>query len=66
MKNLQPNIYATFPNVEALIDDLAHKPQFNPMQWAKIMYLRTKRDRFSQAHLTAAVMGILVPGLKGT
>jgi len=66
LKNLQPNIYAAFPNIEALIDDLAHKPQFNSMQWAKIMYLRNKRDRFSQAHLAAAVMGILVPGLKGT
>jgi hypothetical protein len=65
MKNLQPNIYTAFPNIQALIDDLARKPRFNSMQWAKIMYLRNKRDRFSQAHLTAAVMGILVPGLKG-
>jgi hypothetical protein len=30
------------------------------------MYLRNKRDRFSHAHLAAAVMGILVPALKGT
>jgi hypothetical protein len=65
LKNLQPNIYAAFPNIEALIDDLAQKPRFNSMQWAKIMYLRNKRDRFSQAHLAAAVIGILVPGLKG-
>jgi Nucleotidyl transferase AbiEii toxin, Type IV TA system len=66
LKSLQPNIYAAFPNIEALIDDLADKPRFNSMQWAKIMYLRNKRDRFSQAHLAAAVMGILAPGLKGT
>jgi hypothetical protein len=65
MKRLQPNIYAAIPHVEAVIDDLAQKPRFNPMQWAKIMYLRDERDRFTQAHLTAAVTGVLVPGLKG-
>jgi hypothetical protein len=66
MRELQPDNYAPFPDIDALIDDLAKSPRFKPMQWAKIMYLRNKRDRFTQAHLTAAVMGILVPGLRGT
>jgi hypothetical protein len=65
MRELQPNSYATFPNIEALINDLAQKPQFDSMQWAKIMYLRGERDRFTQAHLVAAVTGILVPELRG-
>jgi hypothetical protein len=66
MRELQPDNYAPFPDIDALIDDLAKSPRFKPMQWAKIMYLRNRRDRFTQAHLTAAVMGILVPGLRGT
>lgn len=65
MKRLQSNVYASFPNIEALIDDLAQKPQFSSMQWSKMMYLRDKRDRFTQTHLIAMVTGILVPGLRG-
>lgn len=66
LRKLQPDVYAAFPDTGALIDDLESKPQFDTTQWARIMYLRNKRDRFTQAHLTAAVMGILAPGLKVT
>jgi hypothetical protein len=64
MKKLQPSVYASFPNIDVLIDDLAQKPKFSSMQWSKIMYLRNERDRFSQNHLIAMVTGILVPGLR--
>ncbi|MBV9194209.1 MAG: nucleotidyl transferase AbiEii/AbiGii toxin family protein [Solirubrobacterales bacterium] len=65
MKQLQPSVYAPFTGIDALIDDLAKKPQFSSMQWTKIMYLRNRRDRFTQNHLIAMVTGILVPGLRG-
>jgi hypothetical protein len=65
MSRLQPDIYAAFPSIDALLDDLAQRPQFSSTQWSRIMYLRDARDRFTQAHLIAAVTGVLVPGLKG-
>ncbi len=66
MKQLQPDTYAAFPNVDALITDLSLKPQLDSAQWAQIMYLRDKRDQFKRAHLIVAVTHILVPALRGS
>ena len=66
MSQLQPDVYAAFPNIDALITDLLAKPQLDGAQWAEIMYLRDQRDRFNPALLEVAVTRILVPGLRGS
>jgi hypothetical protein len=66
MSQLQPDVYAAFPNIDALIADLSAKPQLAATQWAEIMYLRDQRDRFKPALLEVAVTRILVPGLRGS
>jgi hypothetical protein len=65
MRALQPKVYAPFPNVDAVIADLARDPQFSRQQWLKIIYLRQHRDRFTQQFLQHAVQELLVPGMKG-
>jgi hypothetical protein len=66
MSQLQPDVYAAFPNIEALIADLLAKPQLDGAQWAEIMYLSDQRDNFKPALLEMAVTRILVPGLRGS
>ena len=66
MSQLQPDVYAAFPNIDALIADLSAKPQLAAARWAEIMYLRDQRDRFKPALLEVAVTRILVPGLRGS
>jgi hypothetical protein len=64
MRALQPERYAAFPHVDALVGDLAKPPELSTRQWQEIMYLRKQRDRFSQEFVTRAVREILVPGLR--
>lgn len=66
MRELQPDVYAAFPSIDVIIADLGLKPQLDASNWAEIMYLIDKRDQFKPAHLTAAVLGILVPGLQSS
>jgi hypothetical protein len=66
MSQLQPDVYAAFPNIDALIADLLSKPQLDRAQWAEIMYLRDQRNHFNPALLEVAVTRILVPGLRGS
>jgi hypothetical protein len=65
MRDLQPAVYASFPNVDALIEDLAKNPEFSQDQWIKLVYVRAHRDRFSQKLVQRAVQELLVPGLSG-
>jgi hypothetical protein len=64
MRKLQPDNYSAFRNVDALIGDLAKPPMLDKQQWARIMYVRAQRDRFSPETITPAVREILADGLR--
>lgn len=66
MAKIQPGTYAQFPDVNALIADLAKPPKFDRAQWLKIMYIRAQRDRFTQEFITQAVREILARNLRET
>lgn len=64
MRTLQPDIYAPFPHIDALIGDLSRPPRFDAGQWREIMYVRAQRDRFKPQLLIDAVTKILAAGLQ--
>lgn len=64
MRQLQPDVYAPFPHVDALIDKLDEKPVFPTAQWQRIMYVRQHREKFSPTLLERAVRELLVPRLR--
>ena len=64
MRRLQPSLYAPFPHIEALVGELSKPPQLDRTQWARIMYVRSERDRYRQDVITDAVTNILARGLR--
>jgi len=64
MRRLQPDTYRPFPSVDAVIGKLAQPPQFDRVQWQKLVYLQAHRAAHSQADLRRIVQQTLAPGLR--
>lgn len=64
MRKLQPDVYAAFPHVDALVGDLSKPPRLDATQWNRVMYVRSQRDRFTQKLIADAVTRILAPELR--
>jgi len=64
MRALQPNTYGPFPSVEAVIGKLAQPPDFDRVQWQKLVYLQANRAAYSQADLRRIVQQTLAPGIR--
>jgi hypothetical protein len=64
MRELQPDIYRTFPSVDAVIGKLAQPPQFDQVQWQKLVYLQAHRAAYSPEDLRRIVQETLAPGLR--
>jgi len=64
MKKIQPDHYAAYPSIEGIVGDLARSPSLSQTQWADIIYLRSRRDRFTPELVTGAVRELLVPMLR--
>jgi hypothetical protein len=63
MRKIQPDRYATLGSIEDVARALQMDPNFSADEWEKLVYLRARRDRFSQATLQRAVQTLLVPML---
>jgi hypothetical protein len=63
MRKIQPDRYASLGSVEDVTRALQMDPSFSADEWEKLVYLRARRDRFSQATLKSAVQTLLVPML---
>jgi hypothetical protein len=61
MANLQPDNYQAFPNIDALIVDLAAPVAFPKQDWQKIMYVKSAQGVYQPKLLSAAVEQLLVP-----
>ncbi len=66
MRRLQPDIYSPFPSVETIVGKLAQPPQFDRVQWQKLVYLQAHRAAYSQTDLRRIVQQTLAPGLRGS
>jgi hypothetical protein len=64
MRALQPDNYAAWASVDDVVRSLAEDPVFSAQEWEKIVYLKSRRDRFNQATLKGAVQTLLVPMLR--
>lgn len=64
MRTLQPDRYADFPNVDALIGELAKPPRVDPGQWASILYIRSFQSRLAPDLIVRAVRDVLAVGLR--
>jgi hypothetical protein len=64
MRALQPNMYSSFPSVEAVIGKLAQPPDFDRVQWQKLVYLQAHRAAYSQADLRRIVQQTLAPEIR--
>ncbi|OJU84375.1 MAG: hypothetical protein BGO11_16715 [Solirubrobacterales bacterium 70-9] len=64
MRGVQPTNYAPWSSVEDVARTLAEDPVFGSSDWGKLVYLRSRRDMFSQAMLKSAVQNLLVPMLR--
>ncbi len=64
MRRLQPNTYSPFPSVEAIIGKLAQPPDFDRVQWQKLVYLQAHRAAYSQADLRRIVQQTLAPEIR--
>jgi hypothetical protein len=64
MRELQPDIYRAFPSVDAVVGKLAQAPQFDQVQWQKLVYLQAHRAAYSQEDLRRIVQETLAPGLR--
>jgi hypothetical protein len=64
MRELQPGIYRAFPSVDAVVGKLAQPPQFDQVQWQKLVYLQAHRAAYSQEDLRRIVQETLAPGLR--
>jgi len=61
MKKFQPDKYAALASVDDVVRGLEEDPVFSAGEWEKLVYLRSRRDRFNQATLKKAVQALLVP-----
>ena len=64
MRGIQPENYAPWTSVDDVVKSLEADPVFSEQEWAKIVYLRARRDRFNPVMLKQAVQRLLVPLLK--
>lgn len=64
MRRLQPDTYADFPHVDALIGDLARPPRVDPGQWTSLMYIRSARTRLAPDLIIRAVRDVLTVGMR--
>lgn len=64
MRDLQPEIYRAFPSVDAVVGKLAQPPQFDQVQWQKLVYLQAHRAAYSQEDLRHIVQDTLAAGLR--
>jgi Nucleotidyl transferase AbiEii toxin, Type IV TA system len=64
MSELQPDVYRAFPSVDAVVGKLAQPPQFDQVQWQKLVYLQAHRAAYSQEDLRRIVQETLTPGLR--
>ncbi|HEY7934038.1 MAG TPA: nucleotidyl transferase AbiEii/AbiGii toxin family protein [Solirubrobacteraceae bacterium] len=64
MRELQPQVYRAFPSVDAVVGKLGQTPQFDQVQWQKLVYLRAHRAAYSQKDLRRIVQETLAPGLR--
>jgi hypothetical protein len=63
MKLIQPDKYASLASLEDVVRVLQADPDFSADEWEKLVYLRSRRDRFNQGTLKGAVQTLLVPML---
>ncbi len=66
MRGIQPDRYAAWPSIDHVVGTLEEDPVFGGGDWAQIVYVRARRDRFRPELLRSAVQRILVPMLKGS
>jgi hypothetical protein len=64
MRDLQPDTYRAFPSVDAVVGKLAQPPQFDQVQWQKLVYLQAHRAAYSQEDLRRVVQETLAAGLR--
>jgi hypothetical protein len=64
MRGLQPQRYAAFNSLEALIRKLEADPQIDQSAWDALVYLKARRHIFTPAFVQRAVQEILVPLLR--
>ena len=64
MRELQPDTYRAFPSVDAVVGKLAQSPQFDQVQWQKLVYLQAHRAAYSQEDLRRIVQDTLAAGLR--
>lgn len=64
MREIQPEHYVAFTSADDVVEDLARAPALNPMEWDEIVYLRSRRDRFTPGLMARAVRELLVPMLR--
>lgn len=64
MKKIQPEKYAALASVDDVVQALREDPVFSADEWGKLVYLRSRRDRFNQATMKRAVQTLLVPMLR--
>lgn len=64
VRKIQPEKYAKFASVDALIGELSKPPRLDMRQWTEIMYVRAQRDRFTPNLIASAVREILAEGLR--
>lgn len=63
MKKVQPDRYAKLASLDDVVRALREDPVLAADEWGKLVYLRSRRDRFTQATLKSAVQSLLVPML---
>ena len=66
MSQLQPDVYAAFPNTDALIADLLAKPQLDGPSGPRSCTCATSATASTPPSFEVAVTRILVPGLRGS
>jgi hypothetical protein len=66
MRGIQPDRYAAWPAIDHVVGTLEEDPVFGRGDWAQIVYVRARRDRFKPELLRSAVQRILVPMLKSS
>ena len=64
MRQLQPDTYRAFPSVDAVVGKLAQAPQFDQVQWQKLVYLQAHRAAYSQEDLRHIVQEALAAELR--
>jgi hypothetical protein len=64
MRALQPDKYSPFPGLEAVVGKLAQPPDFDRVQWQKLVYLHAHRAAYTQADLKHIVQHTLAQQLR--